>query len=160
MGVKAYYHSSLQQFRADDDDRIIGVLTANHRHALEESQRFAWAEQLRILKPALAPFAGMIFLECYVPRMGKRADAVILMHGLVFILEFKIGAHEHTRDSILQVLDYALDFKNFHEGSHRAPIVPLLISTHALAHLVIHILTGEFRSRKSLFTFNDIEQRL
>jgi hypothetical protein len=29
-----------------------------------------------------------------------------------------------------------------------------------ITHFVIQILTGEFRSRKSLFTFNEIEQRL
>jgi hypothetical protein len=29
-----------------------------------------------------------------------------------------------------------------------------------LMHFLIQILTGEFRSRKSLFTFNEIEQRL
>ncbi|MBC8643016.1 DUF2075 domain-containing protein [Caballeronia sp. EK] len=141
MGVIAYYSSSIQDFSRDDDDRIIGVLTANHQHALEGSQRFAWTEQLKILKPALASFEGRIFLECYVPRMGKRADAVILMHGLVFILEFKVGAREHDRGSILQAIDYALDFKNFHEGSHLVPIVPVLISTNSsaptLARLVL-----------------------
>jgi 2-polyprenyl-3-methyl-5-hydroxy-6-metoxy-1,4-benzoquinol methylase len=39
-------------------------------------------------------------------------------------------------------------------ASHVIEHVPDLI------HFLIQILTGEFRSRKSLFTFNEIEQRL
>jgi hypothetical protein len=34
------------------------------------------------------------------------------------------------------------------------------LGNRVLTHFVIQILTGEFRSRKSLFTFNEIEQRL
>ena len=63
--------------------------------------------------------------------MGKRADAVFVSAHAVFVLEFKVGAREHSRDAINQVEDYALDLKNFHEGSHDASIVPVLISTNA-----------------------------
>lgn len=58
MGVKAYYQAAIPVFRADDDDRILGLLTTQHHHALEGRQRYAWLEQLKTLKPALAPFDG------------------------------------------------------------------------------------------------------
>jgi hypothetical protein len=131
MGVKAYYHASLADFCTDDDQSILGKLAGENNFNLEREQFRAWEEQLKVLKAALSTFVGDIFLECFVPRMGKRADAVILMHGLVIVVEFKVGAVEHALDAIVQVHDYALDFKNFHEGSHDAFIVPLLVSTHA-----------------------------
>lgn len=131
MGVRAYYNSRVADFLVDDDDRILGLLTTQHHHSLEGQQRFAWIEQLRVLRSALQSIEGSLFLECYIPRMGKRADAVLVTSQIVFVLEFKIGARDHTRDAINQVEDYALDLKNFHEGSHGAFIVPVLISTEA-----------------------------
>ncbi len=63
--------------------------------------------------------------------MGKRADAVVVTENIVFVIEFKAGASEHQRSAFDQVEDYALDLKNFHEGSHSVAIVPVLVSTHA-----------------------------
>ncbi|KUR78336.1 DUF2075 domain-containing protein [Novosphingobium sp. Fuku2-ISO-50] len=133
MSVKAYYLAPIAQFCADNDDRILGVLTSHHHHALDIQQRFAWSEQINILKYALSTFAGTLLLECYVPRMGKRADAVALIGGVVFVLEFKVGAQDYGREALAQVEDYALDLKNFHEGSHLLPIAPVLIATNALS---------------------------
>jgi hypothetical protein len=132
MGIKAYYDAQVSKFLKEDIDRLLGILTTEHHHALEESQRWAWLQQLSILKAALTccPTAH-IFLEFYIPRMGKRADAVLLTEKIVFVIEFKIGANEHTSSALDQTEDYALDLKNFHEGSHNVPIVPLLISTNA-----------------------------
>ncbi|MDE2405743.1 MAG: DUF2075 domain-containing protein [Sphingomonadales bacterium] len=63
--------------------------------------------------------------------MGKRADAVILIGDNLLVLEFKVGARDFGADALLQVEDYALDLKNFHEGSHHAAVVPILVATHA-----------------------------
>jgi hypothetical protein len=63
--------------------------------------------------------------------MGKRADAVLIIGNIVFVIEFKVGASEYTSSAFDQVEDYALDLKNFHEGSHTVPIVPVLVSTNA-----------------------------
>lgn len=131
VAVKAYYSATITKFLADDPDRVLGILTTQHHHALEGPQRFAWIEQLSILKDALRSVQGSLFLECYIPRMGKRADAVIVTAHAVLVLEFKVGASEHFRAGLDQVQDYALDLKNFHEGSHDAVVVPILISTKA-----------------------------
>ena len=61
--------------------------------------------------------------------MGKRADVVLISENIVFVLEFQAGATAHTSAAFDQVEDYALDLKNFHEGSHSVPIVPLVVST-------------------------------
>lgn len=132
MGIRAYYNAPVSTFREEGDEHLLGVLTVEHHHALEEQQRWAWLQQISILKNALAHRPeGRIFLELYIPRMGKRADAVLISRNIVFVIEFKAGADEHLRSALDQVEDYALDLKNFHEGSHTAPIVPVLISTNA-----------------------------
>jgi hypothetical protein len=132
MPIKAYYSASVCEFLEDDHERILGVLASQHHHALEEPQRWAWVQQLSILKTALSQrSSGRLFLELFIPRMGKRADAVLVLGNVVVVLEFKIGARDHLSDGFKQVEDYALDLKNFHEGSHAVPIVPVLISTDA-----------------------------
>ncbi len=131
MPIKTYYNAAVSSF-LDDDDRILGVLTVEHHHALEEQQRWAWLQQISILKSALANRPnGQLFLELYIPRMGKRADAALITENILFVIEFKVGASEHTSSALYQVEDYALDLKNFHEGSHAVPIVPVLVSTNA-----------------------------
>ncbi|MBV8834881.1 MAG: DUF2075 domain-containing protein [Acidobacteriaceae bacterium] len=132
MPVKAYYNSSVCEFLKDDPTRILGVLTAEANFSVEEPQRWAWLQQISILRTALPHESnGRIFLEFFIPRMGKRADAVLVVRNVVFILEFKIGASEHASSAFDQVEDYALDLKNFHEGSHNVPIVPVLVSSDA-----------------------------
>jgi hypothetical protein len=63
--------------------------------------------------------------------MGKRVDNIMLYGGVVFVLEFKVGAAQVTASAIDQATDYALDLKNFHAGSHDLPIVPIVIATNA-----------------------------
>ena len=134
MSIKAYYNAPVSDFLADDPERILGVLAAHHQHALEQPQRWAWLQQITILRKALNDLQhGQLFLEFYIPRMGKRADAVLFANSIVFILEFKVGADTYEASDFDQVEDYALDLKNFHEGSHSAPIVPVLIATIAPA---------------------------
>lgn len=133
MGVKSYYHAEIEEFLGEDDGSILGTLALGHHHDLNNAQRDAWTQQIIVLKQALSAVSGVILLECYIPRMGKRADAVVLINGIVFVLEFKVGAESFSRDGLDQVEDYALDLKNFHEGSHEATIVPVLVATRAEA---------------------------
>jgi hypothetical protein len=86
--------------------------------------------QIDVLQQELSGLnAGTIFFEFAIPRMGKRADVVLLLAGTVFVVEFKVGSDTFDRAAIDQVHDYALDLKNFHRGSHNLPIVPVLIAT-------------------------------
>jgi hypothetical protein len=74
-----------------------------------------------------------VFFEFSVPRLGKRIDVVVLLHEVLFVLEFKVGEANFTRAAVDQVWDYALDLKNFHETSRERRIVPVLIGTAAVA---------------------------
>ncbi len=128
----AYYEAPVGDFCTADPNAILGVMAQRHGFALEHQQRMAWLRQIELLKLSLkgVPEAHLFF-EFAIPRMGKRADALILLNRTVVVVEFKVGADTFDRASINQVHDYALDLKNFHRGSHSSPIIPLLISTAA-----------------------------
>ena len=67
-----------------------------------------------------------IIFEYSIPRLGKRVDVVLLLRGVVFCIEFKAGKKEALQEDLEQVLDYALDLKNFHLYSADKPIAPIL----------------------------------
>jgi hypothetical protein len=104
---------------------------AAHSHDLDVEQRQAWEQELLILKAALTALTGTLFLEFDVPRLGSRIDAVLIFGPAVFPIEFKCGESRHRLADYNQAWDYALDLKNFHAGSHEAPIFPILVATQA-----------------------------
>jgi hypothetical protein len=114
-----------------DPDTIVGRLTSNSDFSVLPDQRDAWLEEIRLLQTHLVGLPGSVFLEFNIPRMGRRIDAVLLINSIVFVLEFKVGETAFDRAAIDQVWDYGLDLKNFHEASHAATIVPILIATGA-----------------------------
>eukprot|EP01036_Dinobryon_divergens_P004165 gene4165-5499_t len=134
---RAYYADTIAGFLARDEAFVLGKLTEQSEFAVDVLQRDAWLEEIRVLRPALAAFAaGDVFFEFVVPRLGKRIDAVVLIGGTVFVLEFKAGEKNFHRADIDQVWDYALDLKNFHETSRGRPIRPALVVTGTRGKLV------------------------
>ena len=128
----AYYEAEIASFCKASDYEILGALAEHHGFALEIQQRLAWQEQIRLMQISLASIdTGLIFFEFSIPRMGKRADVVLLIGSAIFIVEFKVGSDTFDRAALEQVHDYALDLKNFHRGSHHHPILPILIATQA-----------------------------
>src|SRR3989344_1058808 len=129
---RSYYSKSISQFLADDSINILGELTKNHEFNLEEQQKNAWIKQIDILKEQLMDFnLGHIVFEYSIPRMGRRVDVILIYSGIVFVLEFKVGDDEYPKYAVDQVLDYAIDLKNFQEGSHTIQLVPILVATQA-----------------------------
>lgn len=134
---RAYYQAPAQQFMSDDTTAILGALVEAHGFAVETLQRNAWQHQIRNLKPQLLAFPNsQIFFEFAIPRMGKRVDVLLLIEGIIFVVEYKVGLKSHQSHAIDQALDYAVDLKNFHEGSHTRKIVPVLVATAANDHEV------------------------
>ncbi len=133
----AYYDADIQNFLAADESAILGVLSMQYGFALEHQQKYAWQGQIQLLRLLLPPtMAGWIYFEFSIPRMGKRADVVLLTGGVVFVIEFKVGSHSFDSYAVEQAHDYALDLRNFHRGSHNLRIVPILIATAAPLHPV------------------------
>jgi hypothetical protein len=119
---------------AADPEAVFGRLAANSPFDVVQAQSGAWRVQIAQLQALGAELPGAhIFLEFAIPRMGRRADAIIVVGGLVFVLEYKVGAAEFARHALLQVQGYGLDLAHFHETSRYLPIVPVLIATQAPA---------------------------
>ncbi|MBQ7525459.1 MAG: DUF2075 domain-containing protein [Abditibacteriota bacterium] len=107
-------------------------MAENNPFPLNDLSRDAWLKEIDILKRELTGLGtGRVILEYTSPRRGKRIDAVVLTGGIVFLLEFKVGSDTHTNTAREQVLDYALDLKNFHKESENRIIVPIAIATEA-----------------------------
>ncbi len=127
-----FYQNNIIHFLAESEDTILGTLTRNNSFDLVDLQRNAWLYEIRFLKELLrSESSGQIIFEYSIPRLGRRIDVTLLLHGIVFVLEFKVGAEEYYRQDLEQVWDYALDLKNFHEASHDLTIVPILVATDA-----------------------------
>lgn len=131
---RAYYSSNIQSFLLESDSSILGKLTANHSNrTLEELQVNAWRKQISILKNQLVEFQGQIYFEFAIPRMGKRVDNIVIINNIAFIIEFKVGDGGFEKHAIEQVIDYTIDLKNFHEGSHKINLIPVLVATNAVS---------------------------
>ena len=126
----SHYASGIASFCTAAPERIYGELASNTQ-SVEALQRNAWLEQISILQKSLSSFDGWISFEFSIPRMGRRTDVILIIAGIVFVLEFKVGTQTYDHAAIEQVTDYALDLKNFHVGSHHVPIVPILVATKA-----------------------------
>jgi len=131
VSPRAWYGASVSEFLRSSTDVVLGRLATNCDFALIPSQREAWIDQIELLRSSLQGVTGTLFLEFNIPRMGRRIDAVLLTGPVVFVIEFKVGETTFDRAAIDQVWDYALDLKNFHEASHEASIVPILVATEA-----------------------------
>ena len=135
---RSWYKNAVTDFLSEPDDSIIGKLAAGSARDgfdADTSQIGSWQEEITVLKSQLelVDFSSMdIFLEFNIPRMGRRIDALLLIHSdkpHILILEFKVGKAAVYFSDIDQVTDYALELKNFHEGSHGAVIFPILVPT-------------------------------
>lgn len=129
-----FYRSSITQFISQSTDEIFGLLSKNDEGDTVAEQKFAWTEEVEIVKRALFSWnneKGEVIFEYSIPRLGKRIDVIVLLRNIVFVLEFKVGKQEYLQSDMEQVLDYALDLKNFHLDSHHRTIVPILVATDA-----------------------------
>jgi hypothetical protein len=128
---RAFYSDTITNFLSQSQDEILGKLSTSNTFSLEQTQRNAWIEEIRILKTVLVNHSGKIYFEYSIPRMGQRIDAVLVIGSVIFVLEFKVGESEFPLYAQDQVWDYALDLKNFHETSHDKVVAPVLIATRA-----------------------------
>ncbi|MHB0772317.1 DUF2075 domain-containing protein [Bradyrhizobium sp. 1.29L] len=127
----AFYSSSIQALVDLTPDAILGRLAKQNPFALDALQRNAWLSQIELARAQFGGLDGWIAFEFAIPRMGKRADVVVTTAGIVFVIEFKVGSDQFDAAALDQVVDYALDLKNFHAGSHDRRIVPIVVATMA-----------------------------
>ena len=157
--TRCLYSDSLEKFISEDENAVFGMLCDAHHGDALTTTREAWKAEIAILKRALIPYSGLngrLVFEYDIPRLGKRIDAVLLLCGIVFCLEFKVGEAQMLEADIDQVLDYALDLKNFHKFSSDRVIAPVLIATkHKTASDRILMSAYDDRVINPLFTGED-----
>lgn len=131
--MRSFYSNSFERFFSDSESEILGTLATNNGFDLNDLQKNTWLYEIKLLKDILKIFDkdSQILFEYTIPRIGKRIDNVLLINNIVFLLEFKVGETTYNRNEIDQVLDYALDLKNFHKESHNKLIVPILVCSAA-----------------------------
>lgn len=133
MPNRCLYISTIKEFLEQERLAILGALHNNfHGEALTTTDE-AWMGEIDILQHVLTPWKdenAQVIFEYEIPRLGKRIDVVLLLRGIIFCLEFKVGKKEALQADVEQVMDYALDLKNFHRFSHDRIIVPVLIPTN------------------------------
>ncbi len=104
-----------------------------HYRTSEMQQLRAWADGIALLRTALLPHPDWhVLLEYPMLRLGRRADAIVLTGAAILVLEFKVGAKTCDPAGREQAEDFALDLRDFHAGSRRHPIVPILVATQAV----------------------------
>lgn len=133
MNNRCLYNASFEKFINTDISSVFGCLCDNFHGEALTTTREAWKSEIFIMQDVLQHFSdkgGQIIFEYDIPRLGKRIDVVLLLDGIVFCLEFKVNQSQILEADVDQVLDYALDLKNFHLFSQDKVIVPILIATN------------------------------
>lgn len=132
MFDRAFYSADICDFLSEPSDSILAKIVRNNPYDLNDLQRDSWITEINILKRNLwGIHSGRVILEYTIPRMGKRVDCILLCHGIVFVLEFKVCDTTYRKSTDDQVMDYALDLKNFQKSCHDKIVIPISISTEA-----------------------------
>ena len=129
---RCMFRSAIKEFLELDPATILGQIVSSFHGTAPTTSIEAWQGEIGILKRELVTWKdedAHILFEYDIPRLGKRIDVVLLLKGIVFCFEFKVGQKDALQSDVEQVLDYALDLKNFHLYSADCPIAPVLIPT-------------------------------
>ena len=141
--ARAWYKNSISGFLKDTDSGIDKVYAELNRwadnFAIVPQQKDAWEKEIELMRDTLQDFSkkdGRVYFEYEFPRIGRRADVVVVLDGCLYCFEFKVCLYAYGKQSYLtsakdQVLDYAFDFADFNSKSHQCPIVPILVATGA-----------------------------
>lgn len=128
--TRYYYSDSISTFLTKSVNEIVGELTLMSQHDINDETSYSWMEEIVILHEVLAPYSerGSVYFEYNIPRMGRRVDVIVIIDGIIFVLEFKTAEQKFRHHAMIQVWDYALDLKNFQEGSFDRVLVPILVA--------------------------------
>ena len=156
---RCMYENTITGFLQEEGMSVFGIINDKYHGDARSTTRDAWKLEISIMKDSLSLLKdkrGQIIFEYDIPRLGKRVDVILLYSGIIFCIEFKVGESSILEADIDQVLDYALDLKNFHKFSQDKVIVPILVATeHAEFSSVIQMSVYDDRVVNPLVTGKD-----
>ena len=128
-----FYSDPVGAFIEKDEASILGELATNNSFALDVTQRDAWLRQIANLKSSLCSIAvsGHIYFEYSIPRLGRRADVVLLLGSVVFVLEFKVGEAAYRVPVIAQ------------SGHSDRVLEPILCNADSLGAALLAVLAAQ-----------------
>lgn len=129
---RCLYDNTFTGFLTNTEMSTLGTLCDSYHGEARTTTIEAWKGEISIMREVLFRLGeeGKIIFEYDIPRLGKRIDVVLLLRGIIFCIEFKVGESKILEADIDQVLDYALDLNNFHKFSQDKVIVPILVATN------------------------------
>jgi hypothetical protein len=92
MPAKRYYYSdTISRFLTRSVKEVVGELTVSCNHDINDETSNSWISEIEVLQNVLEPYKnrGSVYFEYNIPRMGRRADVIVVIDGVVFVLEFK-----------------------------------------------------------------------
>ena len=90
---REYYSDSIANFLKTSSDEILGKIVSESDFAVEQSQRDAWLEQIRILRKVLAAQEGTVYFEYSIPRMGSaKAESGIYFFAASVLLTMIVSS--------------------------------------------------------------------
>ena len=151
--MRAWANGTLAELAASEPVDIARKLAghaADRRLAPNPESMSSWTDSVAVLKRATAEVLAVqpaasswhYFLEFEVPRRSRRVDTLIVAGDVIFLIEWKVGASRYDRAALWQAEQYALDLRDFHEGSRDRYIIPILVATEAEDSAIV----GEFDS--------------
>jgi hypothetical protein len=133
-----YFQSSVKDFLTKSADTIQSSLhnayAADGFNSQYTAATKAWALTLEHLSDQLSRLVetqpdakdwGLV-LEYPLYRLRIRLDLVILSPKAIYVIELKTESTEYLAVDKKQVEEYALDLRDFHDGSHLHPLFPIL----------------------------------
>jgi hypothetical protein len=145
--MPGYYKAALAEFTGENPASILWTLTQENaaaRFPLTPQAIESWHTWLPILTEGINHLLHSfpdardwgILIEYPIPIVGKRIDAILLAHNVIFVIETKTGVSPTS--AARQVDDYALNLACFHEYSNHRPIVPLVVADSPIAANTTH----------------------
>lgn len=130
--MKAWFACTGRELLAEKPENVVGRLASAQQargFSGTPDQEAAWQDAVGAIQSLVAARSGerwTIALEYELLRLEKRIDAVVLTDDAIFCLEFKRA--EPNAAALAEAEDYALDLRDFHAGSRKHPIVPVLVA--------------------------------
>lgn len=114
MPNRCLYDASFRDFLKQDRMAVLGELHNNFHGETLTTTDDAWMGEIDLLQQILQPWAdeqAQIIFEYEIPRLGKRIDVVLLLRGIIFCLEFKVGKKDALQADVEQVMDFFINRK-------------------------------------------------